>query len=211
MNQPELWLVRHGETPWSRSGQHTSHTDLELTAKGRDEAMAVGRALGGRQFDLVTSSPMRRARATAELAGYQPELDPDLHEWDYGDLEGLTTPEIREQYPGWTIWKGPWPGGEDDKAVGARVDRFVDRVRDLGTGQRAVAFAHGHVLRAVAARWTACPVDHGRLFTLGTATLSVLGWEHGQPAVRHWNVPSDLPSGPAEQAQGDGGGSGPKP
>ena len=206
MTGPALWLVRHGETQWSLSGQHTSRTDLPLTEQGRQEALSVRDMLAGRGFDLVFSSPMQRARMTAQLAGFEAEVDPDLSEWDYGDLEGLTTTQVRERHPGWTVWKGPWPGGEDDISVASRADRFLERVRALGPGRSALVFAHGHILRVLTARWTGCPPAYGRLFSLGTATVSVLGWEHGEPAVDHWNVPPGFPPGQAETVPASGTG-----
>ncbi|HET9058555.1 MAG TPA: histidine phosphatase family protein [Acidimicrobiales bacterium] len=189
MNGPDVWLVRHGQTEWSVTGQHTGRTDLPLTEVGVQEAQAVAQVLSGLDFSLVLSSPRQRARVTAEIAGFEPEVDEDLAEWDYGDLEGLTTAQICDRFPGWTIWQGPWPGGEDAQAVTLRCDRVIDKMRRAPEGQRALVFAHGHILRALAARWVGCPVSHGRLFGLSTATVSVLGWEHAGPAVRHWNVP----------------------
>ncbi|MGA3221903.1 MAG: histidine phosphatase family protein [Acidimicrobiales bacterium] len=182
--------MRHGETEWSASGQHTSRTDVPLTAAGEEQARSLSAALGDLPFQLVLSSPRQRARRTAELAGFRPEIDGDLVEWDYGDLEGLTIDQIRARYPGWTIWAGPWPGGEQPPQVVARVDRVVQRVLGLADGTRAVVFAHGHVLRVLAARWLRLPGTEGRLFVLGTATVSELGWEHDQPAVQCWNMPA---------------------
>jgi broad specificity phosphatase PhoE len=195
LSGPRLWLVRHGETIWSASGQHTSRTDLPLTALGEQEAVALKPLLERQHFDIVASSPMQRAVRTAELAGFQPTVDEDLEEWDYGDLEGLTTDQIRGRYPGWTIWDGPWPGGEEPAQVAARADRALEAVQALAPGAEALFFAHGHILRALAARWLGRPATDGCLFILGTATVSVLGWEHGTPAVDHWNVPPDFGSG----------------
>lgn len=189
MSGQEFWLVRHGETEWSKSGQHTSRTDLPLTRSGEAEARAVRGLLAEEEFSLVLSSPRQRALRTAELAGFQPEIDEDLAEWDYGTLEGLTTEQIRHSYPGWAIWHGPWPGGETSAQVGARVDRVIARVLALPDESKALAFAHGHVLRALAARWLHLAPAEGRYFILQTATLSVLSWEHGDPAVLHWNAP----------------------
>jgi broad specificity phosphatase PhoE len=187
--QPQLWLVRHGETEWSASGQHTSRTDLALTSAGEEEALALAPTLKGRHFGLVESSPMKRALRTAELAGFEPMEDTDLKEWDYGEIEGLTTEEVRRRYPGWTIWEGPWPGGERPEQVGARAQRVVSRVRALPGGSDALAFSHGHILRVIAATWLGRPPEDGCILALGTGTVSVLGWEHGWPAVRYWNVP----------------------
>lgn len=188
MSRVELWLVRHGETEWSATGQHTSRTDLPLTEAGRHEAEALKALLAAQHFDLVLSSPRKRAFTTAQLAGFSPEVDGDLAEWDYGDLEGLTTDEIRAKYPGWDIWHGPWPGGERDDQVVARADRVVARAQTLADGARALVFAHGHILRVVAARWLRLEAQAGRLFILRTATVGVLSWEHGKPALDRWNV-----------------------
>ncbi|MFN8130200.1 MAG: histidine phosphatase family protein [Solirubrobacteraceae bacterium] len=183
---PEVVLVRHGETEWSRSGQHTGRTDLELTAHGREEAEEAARKLGGRPFVAVLSSPLRRARETARIAGHpDPELTDDLREWDYGDYEGLTTAQIRADRPGWTLWRDGCPGGEDAAAVGARVDRVIERLRGL-KGDAAV-FAHGHVLRVFGARWAGLPPQRGSILALSTATVSVLGYERETPVLWSWN------------------------
>jgi broad specificity phosphatase PhoE len=183
----EAWLVRHGQTAWSLLGRHTGVTDIPLTDEGRLQARAVRAALSGPAFAMVLSSPRSRALETAKLSGLgaRVEVDPDLAEWDYGELEGLTTPEIRALYPGWSIWEGPWPGGESAEAVGARADRVVARLREAA-GPVAV-FSHGHLLRVLAARWIGRPPAAGGDFALGTATLSVLGWEHARPVVARWN------------------------
>jgi len=181
--------VRHGETEWSAAGRHTSRTDLPLTVAGEQEALALAPVLQAHHFSLVLSSPMKRARRTAELAGFEPVEDDDLEEWDYGDFEGLTTPEIRQAHPAWTVWSGPWPGGEVPSQVGARARRVVERVRALPQGADALAFAHAHVLRVVAAAWLGRPPEDGAMLVLGTGTVSVLGWEHERPAIEHWNVP----------------------
>jgi broad specificity phosphatase PhoE len=185
---PKLWIVRHGETTWARLGRHTSHTDIRLTARGRVEGAAVGRRLAGHEFGLVLSSPMSRALDTARLAGFgdRVEVTDDLREWDYGADEGRTTPEIRADRPGWTIWRDGPKDGETARHVTARVDRVIARV-GAGEGD-ALAFAHGHVLRALTARWLGLPVRDGRLFELGTATISVLGWEREQHVIERWNV-----------------------
>jgi broad specificity phosphatase PhoE len=182
----ELWLVRHGETEWSRDGRHTSRTDLDLTEKGVEVACTLKDRLAGTSFDLVLCSPMRRARRTAELAGFGDlEVDADLVEWGYGDYEGITTAEIRETSPDWTIWTRPTPGGETAEQVTERLDRVVDRVRDVGG--RVLAFGHGHALRALTARWIEQPVAEGRFFKLDTATVSTLGYERDFPVVLRWN------------------------
>jgi probable phosphoglycerate mutase len=182
----ELWVIRHGETEWSRDGLHTSHTELELTPEGEDVARRLAQRLEGVEFDRVLSSPRARARRTAELAGFTDvEVDDDLTEWDYGDYEGLTTARIRESVPGWTIWSHPVPGGESAEKVSRRMDRVVARVRDHGG--RVLVFSHGHASRALAARWLDLPAQEGRLFKLDTATISVLGYERESPAVARWN------------------------
>jgi broad specificity phosphatase PhoE len=187
---PEVWLVRHGETAWSKSGQHTSRTDLELTDAGVEQAHALGASLAGKAFDLILTSPMRRAWRTAELAGLEPyEKTDDLREWDYGDLEGRTTAEIQQDLPGWTIWDGPWPGGESAAAVSARADRLLSRV--LRSGATLVALVgHGHFSRVLAARWVGAPASVGRWLLLDTAALAHLAWDRGTPALHRWNLPA---------------------
>ncbi len=182
----ELWVIRHGETEWSRDGLHTSHTEQELTSVGEDVARRLAGRLEGVEFDLVLTSPRVRARRTAELAGFEDvESDPDLTEWDYGDYEGLTTARIREDVPGWTVWSHPCPGGETAAEVSRRLDRVVAKVR--AHGGRALVFSHGHASRALAARWLDQPVQEGRLFSLDTATISVLAHERESPTVARWN------------------------
>jgi probable phosphoglycerate mutase len=182
----EVWLVRHGETEWSRDGRHTSTTDLPLTDEGRRVAAALRDRLDHGRFGLVLTSPRERARETARLAGHaEARADADLAEWDYGELEGLTTQEIRESYPDWSIWRGPVPGGESAAEVAERLDRVVSRCR--ATRGRVLLFGHGHSLRALAARWLDLPVEDGRHLRLDTATVSVLGWERETPVVLRWN------------------------
>jgi len=186
----EVWLVRHGETEWSRDGRHTSTTDLPLTGEGRRVAEGLRDRLDDPHhpsgFSLVLCSPRQRARETARLAGHpEAELDDDLAEWDYGDLEGRTSEQIREMYPGWTIWQGPVPGGEDAGQISARLDRVVARCRSASGW--VLVFGHGHSLRALAARWLELPVSDGRHLRLDTATVSVLGYEHEFPVVARWN------------------------
>lgn len=184
---PKLWLVRHGETEWAKSGRHTSRTDVPLTELGRSQATGVARKLFDHDFAAVLSSPKVRALETARLAGFgdRVETTDDLLEWDYGDDEGRTTPEIREERPGWTIWTDGPRGGETADEVAERADRVIARVR-AGEGD-ALVFAHGHVLRVVAARWLGEPPGTGRFYELGTATLSVLGWERETPTIERWN------------------------
>jgi broad specificity phosphatase PhoE len=186
MGCEEVWLIRHGETEWSRDGRHTSTTDLPLTDAGRRVAAGLRDRLDDDVFSLVLTSPRLRARQTARLAGHpEAEVDDDLAEWDYGDLEGETTAEIREAYPDWTIWSGPVPGGETAEQVSARLDRVVERCR--AADGRVLVFGHGHALRALAARWLAQPVADGRLLRLDTATVSVLGYERDVSVVQRWN------------------------
>jgi probable phosphoglycerate mutase len=184
-----LWLVRHGATDWSESGRHTGRTDIPLQAEGEASAQALASALAGHVFGLVLTSPLQRARHTAELAGF-PDAAPDgdLREWDYGDYEGVTTPSIRESVPGWTVWTHPCPGGESADQVADRLDRVVKRVRSVDGD--ALVFGHGHSLRALTARWLGEPVAAGRFYRLDTATVSQLGYERDQPVIQAWNVPA---------------------
>jgi probable phosphoglycerate mutase len=183
-----LTIVRHGETEWSLSGQHTSHTDLPLTERGRAEAQHAAHALAGVGYALVLCSPLRRARETCRLAGFEAaaELTDDLREWDYGEYEGLTSSQIRERDPGWELWTDGCPGGESPAQVGARVDRLIERV--VATEGEALAFAHGHILRVVAARWCALPVAAGERFALATAGIGVLGHEHDVRVLERWSI-----------------------
>jgi broad specificity phosphatase PhoE len=182
----ELWLVRHGATEWSESGRHTSTTDLPLLPDGEEVARSLRPRLAGTEFALVLTSPRRRARRTAELAGFpDAEVDEDLVEWDYGDYEGVTTKEIRTRVPGWTVWNQPVPGGETADAVSQRLDRVVARAQ--GVDGPTIAFGHGHALRALAARWLREPVALGQHLRLDTATVCRLGWEHESPVVLRWN------------------------
>jgi broad specificity phosphatase PhoE len=182
----DLWLARHGATEWSLAGRHTSTTDLPLLPEGEESARALGPRLGGHDFELVLTSPRQRARRTAELAGFATaEVDDDLVEWDYGDYEGITTDEIRESVPGWTIWTHPCPGGEGAEQVSERLDRVIGRCRERSGD--CLLFAHGHCLRALAARWLGLPVSEGRLLKLDTGTISVLGHEREEPVVLTWN------------------------
>jgi len=185
----ELWLVRHGETEWTVSKKHTGRTDIELTPEGERAARTLGERLGGREFALVLSSPMRRARDTADLAGFagRYEIDEDLKEFDYGDYEGLTTPEIREQRPGWYLWRDGNPGGEVAAQVGERADRVIERaLAALPEGDVAM-FAHGHLLRVLGARWIGLGAECGGLLGLDTAALCELGFEREQRVLWLWN------------------------
>ncbi len=182
----ELWLVRHGETEWSRDGKHTSTTDLPLTEHGIEVARTLAPRLAAIEFAQVLTSPRQRARVTADLVGFpDASVEEDLVEWAYGDYEGVTTQEIRRTVPGWTVWSHPVPGGETPEQVTERLDRVVARVRaDPG---RTLVFAHGHSLRALTARWLEQPVTAGRSYRLDTSTLSVLGYERETPVLLRWN------------------------
>jgi broad specificity phosphatase PhoE len=176
-------LARHGETEWSASGKHTSVTDLPLTERGREAARTIGERLAGREFALVLSSPLARARDTAALAGLEAEIEPNLVELAYGPYEGRTTKEIRVEQPGWSVWKEP--GGETLEQAGARVDRVIARCLDAD-GDVAL-FAHGHILRILAARWLELPPERGASFALDTATVSELGFERETRVLSRWN------------------------
>lgn len=185
-----IFVIRHGETAWSLTGQHTGATDIELTGNGRRLAKRMGEALSETEFELVLCSPMLRARETCELAGLgdQAVIDADLLEWNYGDYEGLTPKQIHEIAPGWMLFRDGCPGGETPAEVGARVDRVIARFHAV-EGNVAV-FAHGHILRTLAARWIGLPTSGARHFLLDPCTLSILGYYHREfPAVRIWNGP----------------------
>jgi broad specificity phosphatase PhoE len=181
-------LVRHAETEWSLSGRHTGRTDVPLTRAGQEKARALAEKLRGRSFQLVLTSPLSRAAETAKLAGFPDAVpDPDLMEWDYGDDEGLTTPQIREQRdPGWLLWRDGAAGGEAAADVGARVDRVIERLTVVDGD--CLVFAHGHVLRVLAARWLEQSAHFGARLVLQTGTLSVLGYEHDMRAILRWSV-----------------------
>jgi broad specificity phosphatase PhoE len=185
-----LWLIRHGQTAWSLSGAHTGRTDLPLTEVGRENAIAVGRWLAGRKFALVLSSPLSRAVDTCRLAGYGDvaQVDPNLCEWNYGDYEGRSTTEIQQGRPGWSLWRDGPLNGETVEQVGARADAVLARVAAVD-GDVAL-FAHGHILRILTARWLGLAPDCGRLFALGTATVSTLGHERETRVIATWNVPT---------------------
>jgi broad specificity phosphatase PhoE len=185
----EVFLVRHGETEWSVSGQHTGITDIPLTENGCRAARRLEPLLSKTEFALVLSSPLERARKTGELAGLgaRMQIDPDLIEWNYGEYEGLTPAQIHRTAPGWMIFSDGCPGGESPDQVGDRVDRVIGRVRAVAG--RVALFAHGHVFRVFAARWIGLPPTHGRHFLLDTSTLNILGYYRGIPAVKCWNAP----------------------
>ena len=183
----EVWLVRHAETEWSRSGRHTGRTDVALTDEGRERARALGEVLSRREFAVVLTSPLDRARDTAALAGLGElaQLREDLLEWDYGDYEGITTPDIRAERPGWYLWRDGVPNGESADEVAARCDRVIDEL--VAAAGDVAVFAHGHVLRALSARWVEQPVAFGGRLYLATGSLSVLGFEREVRVIRSWN------------------------
>ena len=185
----EIVLARHGETEWSRDGRHTGRTDVPLTEEGHRQALLLRDALAEWTFVKVLSSPMGRALETCRLAGLADAAatTDDLLEWDYGDYEGITTAEIRKSRPDWYLWRDGCPNGEDTAAVGERADRVIAEIEDA---ERLVAlFAHGHLLRVLAARWLGLGPEAGALLALSTATLSVLGYERETRVVRRWNAP----------------------
>ena len=190
-NHSLLYVVRHGATEWSQSGQHTGRTDLPLLPEGEEQARATGALLTGIDFSLVLCSPMQRAQRTCELVGLKSQavIDADLHEWDYGDYEGVTTATIREQVPGWTVWNRTCPNGETIDEVATRADRIIHRAR--AASGNVIVFAHGHFLRVLTARLCELPPIEGRRFVLDPATLSILGWERDTPAIRQWNSRSE--------------------
>jgi probable phosphoglycerate mutase len=194
---PALILVRHGETEWSRSGQHTGRTDIALTADGEEQARAAGqlvrRLLRDRTPSLVVSSPRRRALHTAELAGFPVQtITEDAAEWDYGSFEGLTSRQIQQSTPHWSIWDGPVPGGEDAAAITARIDRLLESVMTSSAQGPVLVFSHGHASRCMAARWLGQPVATGRFYWLSTGAVSSLGYEHDRPVILRWNLDKAL-------------------
>ena len=188
----EVWLVRHGETEWSRSGRHTGRTDIPLTPRGEQQAELLGRRLMKKRFALVLTSPLRRARETCRLSGHGPEAipDDDLMEWDYGAFEGRTSADIRQESPDWTIWTANPRGGETADQVGLRADRVIDRA--LAAGGDVALYGHGHILRILAARWLGLAATGGRFFGLDTACLCKLGYERETRVIRGWNESYDL-------------------
>jgi broad specificity phosphatase PhoE len=191
MSGSDVVLVRHGETAWSKSGQHTSRTDIPLTERGQAQAAGLAARLAGRPFALVLTSPLARARQTCALAGFADvaQVDDDLTEWDYGSYEGRTTAQIRGERPGWTLWDDGAPGGETAAEVAARADRVLARVRSAHGDS--LVFAHGHLLRVLVARWLGLAPAAGRYFVLDAAGISVLGWEREQAVVASLNVGID--------------------
>jgi probable phosphoglycerate mutase len=188
MGIQQVYLIRHGETEWSLSGQHTGITDIPLTENGRNVAKQLEPILAKENFTMILTSPLERARKTCELAGLgaHAEIDRDLMEWNYGEYEGLTPKQIDAQAPGWMLFRDGCPGGETPEQAGARVDRVIARARAV-EGHVAL-FAHGHIFRVFAARWLGLPATAGRHFLLDTATLSILSYYRGIPAVKRWNA-----------------------
>jgi broad specificity phosphatase PhoE len=189
---PELWLIRHGETEWSLSGAHTSRTDIPLTDHGRRRAEELRDFLKGTTFAKVFTSPMQRARETCEIAGFgfQAVVERDLMEWDYGESEGKTTKEMRTKYndPDWSVWSREIVGGETVEHVGKRADGVIAHALEgVEPGAKIALFAHAHILRITAARWIDLEARAGRLFGLGTGSISILGWEREQRVISRWN------------------------
>lgn len=189
---PQILLVRHGETEWSASGKHTGRSDIPLTDEGRRQAELLAARLSGVRFGRVLTSPLQRATETCRLAGLgdQAATRAELLEWDYGCYEGLTTPEIRAEVPGWSLWRDGCPGGETAGEVGRRADSVVLELRPLEAD--AIVFAHGHVLRVLTARWLTLPPQAGAHFALSTAAVSVLGYERETPVMWLWNGAAHL-------------------
>ncbi len=185
---PAIYLARHGETEWSITGQHTGLTDLPLTAHGEHNARRLGERLKGLRVATVLTSPLQRARRTCELAGFGPraEVDPELVEWDYGAYEGRRTVDIRQERPGWSLFRDGCPGGESVQDLGARADRVIARVR---TANGVLVFGHRHFLSVLGARWVGLSAVEGRVLLLATASLSILGYDHtpDEPVLRLWN------------------------
>ena len=188
----QLWLLRHGATEWALNGRHTGSTDLPLLPEGEAEARALGPVLSQQTFAVVFSSPLQRAQRTCELAGLgdRMQICDDIIEWNYGDYEGITTATIRETVPDWTVWSHGCPNGEGAPQVEARCTTAISTALAVpGEGDVAL-FAHGHILRALAGTWLGLGATGGQLLKLGTASVSILGWERGTPTIQRWNAPS---------------------
>ena len=184
----QVFLVRHGETEWSLNGRHTGSTDIPLTEHGRQVARLLRPILAKESFTLTLTSPLQRAKETCRLAGFEDaHIEPDLMEWNYGRYEGLTPAEIHAKAPGWLLFRDGAPGGEQPEEIGARVDRVIEKARAV-TGD-VILFAHGHVLRVFAARWVGLPSSEGQHFLLDTATMNILSYYRGIPAIKRWNAP----------------------
>ena len=195
MANPELWLLRHGATEWALNGRHTGRTDVPLLPQGEAEARALAPLLAQHAFDAVYCSPLQRARRTCELAGLggQALLEPDLREWDYGRYEGITTAEIRQSVPGWTVFSHPCPEGESLAQVQTRYEALIARMVQKHPGGRVALFAHGHILRSLAGCWLGLGATGGALLVLGTGSFCVLGSEREQRALLRWNAPVPHP------------------
>jgi broad specificity phosphatase PhoE len=192
----QVFLIRHGETPWSLSGQHTGNTDMALTERGERQAARLGEVLRSQKFSAVLTSPLQRARRTCELAGFGgvAQIDDGLREWNYGEYEGLTSVQIRARRANWEVFRDGCPGGESPQQMQDRVDGVLARLRAL-TGTVAV-FSHGHCLRSMAVRWIELPILNGRNFGLAAGAVSRLGYEHHrleEPAIQLWNAATDVP------------------
>jgi broad specificity phosphatase PhoE len=188
MNPPTVYLARHGETEWSKTGRHTGRTDLPLTAQGEADGRKLRERFGGMSFARVFSSPLTRARRTAELAGFTPEIEPVLLEWNYGVYEGKTSAEIRAARPEWVLFRDGCPDGESVAEIAERVDRLADSLK--GLSGNVLCFAHGHLLRVLAARWVGQPVAFAGCLLLGIAAVCVLAFDHNdhnEPAIKVWN------------------------
>ena len=188
MDAQQIWLVRHGETKWSQTGQHTGRTDIPLTARGREQAATLAARLADHEFELVLSSPLQRAWETCQLAGLgdHAQLDPNLREWDYGEYEGITTADIRETRWDWNLWSDGVPNGETILQVAARALDVIDRAAQAQGD--AVLFAHGHLLRILGALWIGLSPQQGRLFALSTASISILSYERNNRVISQWNL-----------------------
>jgi broad specificity phosphatase PhoE len=191
MSSQKVLLIRHGETEWSLSRQHTGTTDIPLTENGRKVARLLQPILAKQVFALVLTSPLRRARETCELAGLgdRAHSDPDLMEWNYGEYEGLTPAQIHAKRPEWMLFTDGCPGGESPDQVEVRIDRVIARIRTVAAEGNVALFAHGHLIRAFAARWLGLRAADGRFFLLDPATINVLSFYRTVPAVKHWNAP----------------------
>jgi len=201
-DRAEVWLIRHGETAWSLTGQHSGRFDLPLTPRGEEEARAVAPLLAARRFDRVICSPLARARRTCEIVGLlsAAEIDPEVQEWDYGDCTGCTQQEMAARFSGWNIWSGPVPNGESIADVAARARRVADRLR--GAPGATALFAHGHFLRVFTTQWLGLDPAAGRHLALETSAVCILGEDAGFPAIRAWNVKHDNGAGGCAGAPG---------
>ncbi|MSR18903.1 MAG: histidine phosphatase family protein [Phycisphaerales bacterium] len=187
LKAPTVWVVRHADTEWSRSGQHTSRTDLPLLPEGETAASALHQVLARERFSLVLSSPLQRASRTAQLCGFTDRLElcSELREWDYGEYEGRTSAQIQTERPGWDLWNDGCPGGESLEQLASRCQTIISRVRRAEGNS--LIFAHGHVLRAFAALWLQLPAARGRSFGLRPASIGILGVEHANPVIWQWD------------------------